>query len=404
MIGVAGFVSDRLKEARESRGLTAVALADMIGMSAITLSNYENGRSSPRAETLEKIASTLGFPRLHFTRKHRIPPHEAEAVFWRSFSYATKSARTKCRHRLHWLQEIVAYIAEHLDFPTLNLPALVLPTDILDLTLEDVEEMAYETRRSWRLGSGPIEDTLLLMENNGVVMSRFEFEANGLDAFSNWGSDDLPYVILSGDNRTYVRTQYNAAHELAHLILHRSLTDRSLKLPERHKVIEDQAFRFASALLLPASSFTAELWAPTLDAFVSLKRRWRVSIGVMIKRCRELELTTDLETKNLWIAYTRRGYRRQEVLDREIGPPAELRLLRRSIELLVEERIKSPDQISAEIALPEKEIEQLCGLRPGYFSAPTAPPVINLPRPKQQGQASAPRLSSSSLIEFSKRK
>lgn len=403
MIGVAGFVPDRLREAREARGLTAVALADMIGLSAITLSNYENGRTSPRAETLTRIASTLGFPMLHFTHRHRVAPHDTDAVFWRSFSYATKGARTKCQHRLHWLQEIVAYLSEHLDFPALNLPAVKLPDNILDLTPEDIEEVAQETRRFWNLSSGPIEDVLLLMENNGIILSRFDFDANALDAFAHWGSDGYPYVILSGDNRTYARTQYNAAHELAHLILHRSLNERVLRLPERHKALEVQAFRFASAFLLPASAFMAELWAPTLDAFVSLKRRWRVSIGVMINRCRELELISDAETKNLWIAYTRRGYRRQEVLDTELGPPAPLRLLRRSLEMLVEHCIKSVDQIRVELALPEKEVEQLCGLRPGYFEEPATPPIINLPTPKQ-GTESAPRIAGGHLVEFNKRR
>lgn len=399
MIGVVGFVPDRLREAREARGLTAVALADIIGLTAITLSNYENGRTSPRPDTLEKIANALGFPARHFTRKHRIEPHDADAVFWRSFSYATKSARTKCRHRLHWLQEIVAYLFEYVDFPAVNVPAVQLPDDLLDLTMEDVEALAHEARKAWGLSQGPIEDVLLLMENNGIVMSRFEFEANALDAFSHWGSDGLPYVVLSGDNRTYVRTQYNASHELAHLVMHRRLDDRMIRLPERHKIVEEQAYRFASSFLLPASSFMSELWAPTLDAFVSLKRRWRVSIGVMIRRCRELELITDAEAKNLWIAYTRRGYRREEVLDVELGPPAPLRLIRRSIEMLVENGTKSLDDIRADLALPDREVEQLCGLRPGYLSEGTAPLPVNLPRPKH-GSPQVP--GGGSVVRFNK--
>ena len=401
MNGVPGFVPSRLREAREARGLTAVALAAMVGLTPITLSNYETGKTAPRPETLKRIAETLNFPILHFTRPQIVGRQEAPPIFWRSFNYATKTARTKCAHRLTWLQEIVWYLMEHLELPPIQMPKLQLGDDIVGLAPQDIESAAGEARRFWNLGSGPIDDVVLLMENHGVVVSRFPFDAQALDAFSYSGLGGEPYVILSGDGRSRARTHYSCAHELGHLVLHQSLSERTLKLPERHKAIEDQAFRFSSSFLLPAEAFTAELWAPTIDAFLSLKRRWRVSVGVMIKRCQELELIDEMQARRLWITYSRRGYRKTEPYDDEMGE-ASPRLLRRSVELLVEEHLRTRDQILVDLSLPQGEIEDLCGLRPGYLSESDRQSVVQqLPRLRQDPPQGRP--GGATIVKFDRK-
>jgi transcriptional regulator with XRE-family HTH domain len=43
MRGTPGFVGDRLREAREARGLSAVSLADLLGITRQAISLYESG-------------------------------------------------------------------------------------------------------------------------------------------------------------------------------------------------------------------------------------------------------------------------------------------------------------------------------------------------------------------------
>jgi len=50
----------------------------------------------------------------------------------------------------------------------------------------------------------------------------------------------------------------------------------------------------------------------------SLKPKWKVSIGVMIKRLENLDIISEDEAKRLWINYNRRGWRREEPLDNDI--------------------------------------------------------------------------------------
>lgn len=51
--------SERLKTNRENRGLTQVQLAELSGVSARMIQNYEAGQHRPRIEIAEKLAAAL---------------------------------------------------------------------------------------------------------------------------------------------------------------------------------------------------------------------------------------------------------------------------------------------------------------------------------------------------------
>ncbi len=92
--------------------------------------------------------------------------------------------------------------------------------------------------------------------------------------------------MLGSDKDSAARSRFDAAHELAHLILHNSVTKLG---PPLHKLLEEQANRFAGAFLLPVDGFTNDIGALlTLNSLWVLKRKWRVSIAAMIHRCAEI--------------------------------------------------------------------------------------------------------------------
>lgn len=397
------FVPQRLVEAREALGLTGVGLAQIVNLSAVTISAYENKRFLPKADTLQRIAETLKFPVSFFTMPYPLVAGPERPVFWRKLSSATKAARLKCHHRLSWMIHISAYLRQFLDFPTLTLPRLTLPAPVFELTAEQIEALAQEARAAFGLSQGPIQDVLLLMENAGIVISRFEFEADELDAFSHWAKDGLPYVALSNEKRSLAREHANAAHELAHLLLHSELHPSEARKVEHHRILENQAKHFASAFLLPAESFTSELWAPTFSAFESLKPRWRVSMGMMLGRCAELGILTEEQERRMWIQYARLGYKRKEPLDDQM-PEVAPRLLRRSLEMLVDQDIRSRDDIRAELSLPDGIIESLCSLKPGYLTDSVTPTVLELPKVRESSkpEQQAPAEGRTVVLPFAK--
>jgi Zn-dependent peptidase ImmA (M78 family) len=364
MIGTVGFVGERLREAREARGITAVALAELLGVTPMAISQFENNKTSPRPELMKQLAEKLNLPEQFFKRTFA-QGNDSDAVFWRSFSSATKTTRVRCRRKLQWFKEIVHYLEDFFDFPDVNLPILEYSDEeAANLPHEMIEEIAGQCRQLWGLNDGPIDDVLLQMENNGIIVARTRLDAATLDAFSQW--DYLPYVVLGSDKEAAVRSRYDAAHELGHLILHRKVAAKSVASTDMHGSIERAAFRFAAAFLLPAKAFVNDLWAPTLDAFRSLKDHWKVSIGVMIHRCTDLELISESQARSLWINYNRRGWRREEPLDRELQIEAP-RLIRRCFEALVQKGICTKDQILLDLPFASSDIEVLAGLPSGYF-------------------------------------
>src|SRR5438477_9463176 len=198
--------------------------------------------------------------------------------------------------------------------------------------MEEIEQFATQCRRMWSLGDGPIANLLLLLESKGIVVARTDFADTALDAFSCL-IGARPFVFLSSD-RSAVRSRYDAAHELGHLVLHSGVSMQQMEDNQIHDRAEKEANRFAAAFLLPRQVFRYEVHSTRLNSFLSLKKRWRVSVGALIARCKDIRIIDDYEFRRLRKLMSHYGYIKQEPLDDKLEPE-EPTVLRRSIELLL---------------------------------------------------------------------
>jgi Zn-dependent peptidase ImmA (M78 family)/transcriptional regulator with XRE-family HTH domain len=372
-VGTPGFVGERLRAARAARGIPAADLAASVGVSRAAVTQYEKGRQSPSPPIARLISEKLDLPLHHFLRPVSLA--ERGAVFFRSLSSATKAARTRAQQLHDWFREIVDHLRLYVKFPTVNIPDFdALPRDPHSIRQENIEDAANEMRRSWGVSEGPVGNLVLLLEKNGVIAERYELQSDKLDAFSEWNSADrTPYVVLNSEKASAVRSRFDAAHELAHLILHKSVSRANLQTPRLFAIVEDQANRFGGAFLLPEKSFASDLNFVTLDLLRALKAKWRVSVGVMIKRAAHLRVISAEEERRLWIAYSRRGWRKREPMDDQLEEERP-RYVRRCIELLVEKEIIAREDLPFHLALPAADIERLVGLPSGFFQ-PVGPAI-----------------------------
>jgi Zn-dependent peptidase ImmA (M78 family)/DNA-binding XRE family transcriptional regulator len=365
--GTPGFTADRLREAREVRGLSAIALAEMVGVSRQALSLYETGKTTPGPETLERIAQTLNLPLNFFVQ----PPRDRESgtIYYRSMSSATKTARTRAERRFEWLHDLVRYVSEFVELPVANFPDLRVSDDPLLLSDAEIVEAARDVREFWGLRTSPIANMVSLLENQGAILARDELGADTLEGMSEFVVDQgRPFILIGTDKGSPVRWRFDAAHELGHLVLHSNL-DRSLLTKAEHfKQIEKQAHRFAGAFLLPIESFGEDLFGASLDGFQALKLKWKVSIATMIKQARLGNLISEETERRLWIGMSRRGWRKLEPYD-EVMDVEEPRLLRRSFELLLEEGAQTPEDVLSALALPASDVETLTGLPRDFMSS-----------------------------------
>ena len=364
-VGTPNFVGERLKEAREARGLTGVALADLVGVKRASISLYELGKASPQFEVMLNLARVLNVPRAFFIRPLTQP--DTDILFYRSMSAATKSDRIKARRKYTWLKQMTSYLRGYVRFPQINIPQLDVPPEIIAIDTNVITLAASQARKFWGLGDGPISDVTLLLENNGVIASKVTLNTMHMDGFSSWDeSSRTPYVILGDDKGSAVRSRFDAAHELGHLILHRTLLPQSISNPINNKVIEFQANEFASAFLLPEETFAEDLYFVSLDSLKALKSKWLVSISAMLRRAAALDMTTEKQTKGLWVNLTRRGWKTKEPLDDQLVPEYP-RLLRRAFELIKNKGVQEPEQIISDLCLSSSDISELACVEANFF-------------------------------------
>jgi Zn-dependent peptidase ImmA (M78 family)/transcriptional regulator with XRE-family HTH domain len=402
-VGVGTFRGERLREARLARGLVKKSLADMIGLSGWAITRYEEGHDKPRADNLAALARQLRFPEEFFLREEW--PERIELVFWRSRSSETRNAREMTEQRMRWLCEIFWFLEEDVDFPSLSLPELDLPSDFQLITPEMVERTAETVRASWKIRDLPIPDMTLALENIGIPVVNIDIVSDKQDGFCFWSSIlRRPFVGINKYNVSAARARFDACHELGHILMHGSVTPQQSRDPSASKLLEQQAHRFAGALLFPREAFISAVGAVTLDYFSALKKTWGMSIAAMIFRAYDLGLIDDSERTALYQNMTRRRWRGplREPFDNQSDMPLERpRMLRRGLEAVLQAGIFGRSAFRSAVALPQGEIEQLVGVEQGFLDEAG---VAQLPVSARRSSGfKAVDLESGNVLEFPQR-
>lgn len=359
-----GFIPERLTEAREARDLTMTALADLVGRKPASISHYEKGRYEPPPAVVEKLADALnvrvGFFYAPISRKNRGP------TFFRSMAAATKRARTRADRRIDWAWDVLNFVEQYVEISPADVP--VRPRQEWQaLTVEDIEVTATNLRRAWGLGDGPIPNLVWLAEKHGILVVRDSIGNRHLDAHSAW-CDGRPIVVLNSDKKSAVRSRFDCAHEIGHMVLHGDVDRTHRRRTEAHKEIEKQADLFAAAFMMPAESFASETGHWSLEGLLHLKPRWKMSVAAMLMRSKRLGLTSRDETARLRRARSRRGWNKREPFDDTILPESP-RMLVNAFEMIAEHGLASRDAVLAATELDANDIEALAGLGSGYLSS-----------------------------------
>ena len=360
--GIQGFQSDRLIQMLAARRLTQAQLAAMVGVSPPTISKWRSGSQAPEREALERLASVVNVSPEWFTRPVM---EKTSAPMFRSNASAHVVARDMLKARLEWAQDVAIILGEFVDYPDVNLPTrkFLHPEEI---TNQEIEIAACECRDIWNLGRSVVQDLMLAVEGAGVIVVREETGIAQIEGLSAWSSVlQRPIILLSADKDNAYRSRFDLAHELGHLILHRYIERPNDH--ERHKMLESQAHRFAGAFLLPAESFVCEVKVPpTLDDLLLLKRRWGVSAAAIVMRLRALGLIDEDMALTLFKRRSARWGAKSEPGDGD-RKPEQPRLLSRTIELLIDEKVMPQESIPQHIGLSVFDVEMLIGLPEGYF-------------------------------------
>ncbi|MGE9746236.1 ImmA/IrrE family metallo-endopeptidase [Bdellovibrio bacteriovorus] len=296
------FRPERLILARERRGLTKSDVATRLGLSPKTISNYESAESFPDIEVVQKISKTLGFPVDFFYREEVERPDFEKTASFRALTGVAAKYRNQAFAAGTIATEIYSWFFRHYDLPKLDIP---------NLPGFDPEDAAALVRQEWGLGIKPIPNMIHLLELHGVrVFSLPPDHSNEIDAYCMWFKR-TPFVFLN-THTSVERSRFDAAHELAHLVLDRLSEKNS---PQA----ETRAHRFAAALLVPKEDLLLNRpQMVTVQSLMQLKTRYGVSITALAIRMHQLEFISDWQYRNLMIQLSRfRKNEPQPMLKRE---------------------------------------------------------------------------------------
>ena len=179
---------------------------------------------------------------------------------------------------------------------------------------ESLDDPWREEQCSFRKRASTPEGIKRRAERHGVILIKHLCHADKIDAFSRRGTRSI--IVLNTSRTSTSRWIYDVAHELGHFVLHEGIETGS-------KLTEDQANRFASALLLPRKTFSGEFSARPFSwgHVFALKRRWTASVSAIIRRARDLSLIDAILYRRGYQYMSAKGWLKKEPYEPEFVEP-----------------------------------------------------------------------------------
>lgn len=357
------FNAQRLTLARKRRGMKKRELAERIGLTEKSVSNYEAGTQEPEGGTLKKLSEALRFPEAFFFGDDPEVPTPDVASF-RSLSKMTASQRDSALGAGAVALLLNDWIESRFQLPEPDVPDLGREGGAITgaggdqgshepeeypsrASVQDPEVAAGMLRAHWGIGELPVKNMIALLESKGVRVYSLAIDAREVDAFSMW-KGGRPYIFLN-TFKSAEHCRFDAAHELGHLVLHQHAQPQGPDL-------EREANAFASAFLMPKSSVLAN--APrsaTLPSLIRHKKHWLVSVAALNYRLHALGLTTDWTYRTLCIQLAQAGYRLKE--PESINHEKSL-VLEKVFSALREEGLNKID-VARQLSISPEEINEL---------------------------------------------
>lgn len=376
------FVGDSLRNLRVMFGYSRKHLSELVGISEQAIWQYENGVSTPKLETVNKLKSVFHVKSKYFYQPDVLSRQvdrkvEAHSIAYRSVEINSVSKTQSESLHCEFLNDFVEYVTSKVSLPEGKIKKIrtVAISKIKDLDIGEradvINEVAKYSREYLELPKNSNKNLLFHLEKSGV----FIFEKSigeKIDAYSFWTKNEIPYIVLGNLNKSAVRRNFDLAHELGHLILHYNAYFTELDKSTYEK-IEREANLFAGAFLLPEEEFVKDFYflarVSNPDSYIELKHKWLVSIQVLAIRAKNLGLITREQYSYFWRSITRKGYKTIEPLDKEltISKPLKIESI---LKLLFENKVLSMHDLTEKRSGVDLEyLHFLTGISKEFFES-----------------------------------
>lgn len=338
------FDGANLRLARCAQALSLADVGEATGKSKQYIQRVEAGNDVPTQELAEKLADFLSVDARFFYSGAKQTLSE-DVFHFRKLMGTKPTDKQTAMAKGELFRRFVDYVDATLKLPPVNFPEHDISSP------ECAERAAEKCRAHWGLGSGPIGSMVRVVENAGAVVTTFEGAAREIDALSIAAA--RPIVVTNSADASACRVRFGHAHEVGHFVGHvgRKTGD---------KASEAEANRFASAFLMPRSTFAKEF--PALRggtqinwiALSELKMRWRVSKAAMLYRARQLGLLSEDLYKRALIGRLFAKSERYAEREDPLIPHEQPELLNSAVDLLTNTLKMSMDDVASSVLLKKR--------------------------------------------------
>lgn len=338
------FDGANLRLARCAQALSLADVGEATGKSKQYIQRVEAGTDVPTQELVEKLSDFLDVDTRFFYSGAKQTLAE-DAFHFRKLMGTKPTDKQTAMAKGELFRRFVDYIDLTLKLPPVNFPEHDISSP------ESAERAAEKCRIHWGLGSGPIGSMVRVVENAGAVVTVFEGAAREIDALSIAAA--RPIVVTNSADSSACRVRFGHAHEIGHFVGH-------IGRKTGDKASEMEANRFASAFLMPRSTFAKEF--PALRggtqinwiALGELKMRWRVSKAAMLYRARQLGILSEDLYKRALIGHLFAKSERYAEREDPLIPHEAPELLNSALDLLTSKLSMSLDDIASSVLLKKR--------------------------------------------------
>ncbi len=158
--------------------------------------------------------------------------------------------------------------------------------------------------------------------------------------------------MFLNQQKTAERSNFDSAHELAHLVLHFHVDAATAPTEDAEK----QADQFASAFLMPEDDIKGRIGhVYSASQIIKAKGRWKTSAMALATRLHHLGMLTEWNYRSIIIELGRRGYRKGE----PIGVEREHSIILEKVLRALWGKGLTKSGIADELNIPWEEVETL---------------------------------------------
>lgn len=271
-------IAGNLTRYRKGLRLSQEELAKQAGVTRQSINNYENTKTLPDSKTLSALARALGVTLDDLLRQ--------ESAVLPNFRFrAHTSFGKKPQFAAQVLRRLEDYTALE---QAVGMPPYApesTPCHQVEGNEKRIAEIAAQFRYRLGLGDAPIHNLFEAVEEIGLKVLRQDIPIPEFFGLSACSADQGAFVLVNSHNISLERQLLTLAHEIGHLIFHRSEYQNTLMeegTKDEEKAREAVANYFASHLLVSQKALDRAL--NVFNDLTKLKAHFRVSYTMMLMR------------------------------------------------------------------------------------------------------------------------